>query len=90
VTWDEETETDGPEPVLKLYPGITQARCRPAQLYLGSWTIADQLHLNTFHDANVYDDDMVQQWLGEVKAAVEWYLGGSEQEEVETPAVAKL
>lgn len=63
------------EPVLRLVTSETRLHCRPGELYLGASTSRGQLHLNVFWDGNVYDEDLVKEWLDEVRGATELYLG---------------
>jgi hypothetical protein len=61
---------------MTLESGLTQARCRPAQLYLSAWTLDGRLNFTSFYDANVYSTEIVREWINEMQAATEWYLGG--------------
>ncbi|EJD06369.1 uncharacterized protein FOMMEDRAFT_165197 [Fomitiporia mediterranea MF3/22] len=57
-------------------------RCRPGELYLGAFTSCGDLKFVTFVDANVYDPDIVQEWMEDVKAATVYYLGSLSDEDV--------
>jgi hypothetical protein len=48
-------------------------------LYLGTSTKQNVLELWVYWDANVYQESMVHEWLDEIRAATEWYLGSQEQ-----------
>jgi len=54
---------------------ITRLRCRPAELYVGAVTLRKQLAFGLFYDGNVYQENLVQEWLDEIKGATSWYLG---------------
>lgn len=41
-----------------------------------------KIHLLVFWDSNVYEREMVQGWLEEVKFATEYYLGETAQAKV--------
>lgn len=60
---------------LHLVSSQTRLHCRPAELYLGAATTRQQLHLNVYWDNNVYEEDTVNEWLMEVRNAVQFYLG---------------
>jgi hypothetical protein len=52
-------------------------------LYLGSATVAGEMRMYVFYDANVFEYDIVREWLGEVRDATIHYLapgtiGGSD------------
>ncbi|KIJ61883.1 hypothetical protein HYDPIDRAFT_158855 [Hydnomerulius pinastri MD-312] len=61
----------------------THLHARPAELYLGASKCQHKLQYNVFYDGNVFDDNVVQEWLDEVLEATSWYLGCSH--EVEHP-----
>ena len=46
------------------------------ELYLGAETSRDQLHMHCFFDKNVFDREVVEEWLAEIRAATLHYLGG--------------
>lgn len=48
--------------------------CRPGELYFGSATNGGRLSIYFFWDDNVYDAAMVEDWLDEIRKAVEYYL----------------
>ena len=50
-------------------------RCRPGELYLGAYTTRQRIKLFVFWDGNIYDRDMIREWIEGVKEAFEWYLG---------------
>ncbi|KAJ7583480.1 hypothetical protein C8J56DRAFT_830760 [Mycena floridula] len=55
----------------------TSLHCRPAELYLGAATTRKQLHLSIFWDGNVYERDVILEWLNEVQSAIRHYIIGS-------------
>ncbi|TFK55121.1 hypothetical protein OE88DRAFT_1001759 [Heliocybe sulcata] len=67
-----------PPTVLTIIDTCTLLHCRPAELYLGASTSRDKLYMNVFWDGNVYDSDLVKEWLDEVKNAAVWYLGDAQ------------
>ena len=50
-------------------------RCRPCEMYLGAVTLQDQLMSFVHFDANVFEERIVDEWLDEIKQALEFYLG---------------
>ncbi|KIJ61305.1 hypothetical protein HYDPIDRAFT_116060 [Hydnomerulius pinastri MD-312] len=56
--------------------------CQPGELYILSAVFQEQLVTRVFFDANAYVEGMVQEWLGEVKAACVWYFGRAHLETV--------
>ncbi|KAF9219485.1 hypothetical protein BS17DRAFT_717203 [Gyrodon lividus] len=69
------------KPTLCVEYWRTHLHCRPAELYLGASQCHERLQYNVFYDGNVYDDDVVREWLIEVREATLWYLGPSLVEE---------
>ena len=57
----------------------THLYTHPAELYLGAFTSRGELCMFVHYDRNVYEDEVVKEWLDEVKGAVMWYLGQSHQ-----------
>ncbi|KAH9484367.1 hypothetical protein JR316_0003848 [Psilocybe cubensis] len=66
------------EPLISLKSSTTRLRCRPTELYLGASTSHDHLTLTVYWDNNVYEEDIVTEWLNEVKLAAEFYLGSDQ------------
>jgi hypothetical protein len=64
----------------------TYLHARPAELYVGAATSRKQLHLSVYYDGNVYEENVVREWLEEVKDAALWYLGQSQSDEGRTQA----
>ena len=50
-------------------------RCRPMELYLGSFMTSQRLIFFIFWDANIYKEEMIEEWLKEVVEATDFYLG---------------
>lgn len=46
----------------------------PAEHYLRSWTMRRELKSFKFYDGHVYSVDIMEEWLGELKEVVKWYL----------------
>lgn len=63
---------------IHIVDSASRLRCRPAELYLGSSMKNRQLFFWVSFDANVYEEVMVQEWLGEFKAVAEFYLGSED------------
>ncbi|KAJ3515915.1 hypothetical protein NLJ89_g1458 [Agrocybe chaxingu] len=66
------------KPMIYLREEKTFLHCRPTELYLGASTSGQQLKLHVFFDGNVYDDEVVSEWLDDVVLATEYYLGAPE------------
>lgn len=64
-------------PRIVVENAMTQLHLRPAELYLGALTWRSQLNMYVFYDRNVYEHEVVKEWLDEVRGAVLWYLGQS-------------
>lgn len=54
--------------------GSGKLHCRPTELYLGASTSRRQLRIGASWDNNVIGEELVGEWLEEVKKAVEFYL----------------
>ena len=54
---------------------MTRLHTRPAELYLGALSSRGRLSMYVFYDGNVYEEEVVSEWLDEVRGAVLWYLG---------------
>ncbi|KDR81680.1 hypothetical protein GALMADRAFT_239796 [Galerina marginata CBS 339.88] len=65
-------------PLVQLKTSVTRLRCRPMELYLGAATRRQQLHLSVFWDNNVFNEDLIMEWLDEVRQATDFYLGHEE------------
>ncbi|KAJ7449890.1 hypothetical protein FB451DRAFT_742944 [Mycena latifolia] len=62
-------------PSLTLQNSETFLHCRTGELYLGAGTFREQLSFSLFWDKNVFSDDIVQEWVGETRHAMQLYLG---------------
>ncbi|KAG5635532.1 hypothetical protein H0H81_010944 [Sphagnurus paluster] len=80
-----EGEEERTVPQLLLHKTQTRLHCRPAELYLGASTKRQQLHIHVFWDMNVYDEDVVKEWLEEVREATVVYLGGETSPAIQKP-----
>jgi hypothetical protein len=60
---------------LQLGQVFYRLRCNPGELYLGAVTMQKQLTPFVHFDSNVFDEALVDEWLTEVKLALEFYLG---------------
>lgn len=76
------SQTRSSASTLHLIKSVTRLRCRPTELYLGAVTARGQLRLNVFWDENVYQREVVEEWLDEVRRATEWFLGTEDGTEV--------
>ncbi|TFK76290.1 hypothetical protein BDN72DRAFT_891369 [Pluteus cervinus] len=61
---------------IALHRSGTRLHCRPMELYLGAETSRDQSHLYFFFDKNVFDREVVEEWLAEIQAATLHSIGG--------------
>lgn len=66
-------------PRLRIVNYDSALRCRPTELYLGAVTSHGQLELFAHYDANVFEEEVVQEWVEEVRAATVHYLGREPQ-----------
>ncbi|KAH7920338.1 hypothetical protein BV22DRAFT_1021395 [Leucogyrophana mollusca] len=62
-------------PRLRIEYWRTHLHARPAELYLGASTLHRQLQYMIFYDGRVFEEEIVREWLNEVKDATMWYLG---------------
>jgi hypothetical protein len=76
-----DTNDDELEAKLVVEYSRTYVHTRPAELYVGAGTLRKQLYFDVFYDGNVYQENVVQEWLEEVKDAALWYLGQSHSDE---------
>ena len=69
-------QTAGPEshPDIKVVAMRSFLHCRPMELYLGASTFLKRLKFYIFWDGNVYDGDVVEDWLQELVEATKVYL----------------
>ncbi|KAG9316805.1 hypothetical protein JVU11DRAFT_2870 [Chiua virens] len=64
-------------------------RTNPGGRYLGASTWRGQLKMFLHYDSNLYEEELVKEWLDELKAAVLWYLGTANGKGSEPPASSK-
>ncbi|KAG6866976.1 hypothetical protein C0991_003892 [Blastosporella zonata] len=76
-------EARGSSAQIFLHASGVRLHCRPAELYLGASTIQKRLHLFIYWDKNVYEEDVVKEWLEEVRGAAEVFLGGAAPSKVQ-------
>nr|GAT50152.1 predicted protein [Mycena chlorophos] len=50
-------------------------RCRPGELYMGAKSSHGETEFWVFYDHNAYQRAVVREWIDEIRAAVEYYLG---------------
>lgn len=62
-------------PILRILEAVSRLHARPAEFYLAAGTSRGILGLQIIFDKNVYDVPTTQEWLDEVIAGAEWYLG---------------
>jgi hypothetical protein len=60
---------------LQLGEVVSRLRCSPGELYLGAVTMRKQLTPFVHFDSNVFDEAVIEEWMTEVKMALEFYLG---------------
>ncbi|KAF9053784.1 hypothetical protein BDZ89DRAFT_1098268 [Hymenopellis radicata] len=56
-------------PTIRLLSSAAHLRCRPGEVYLGAASVGNIMYMNVFWDSNVVKEDIVKEWLAEVKAA---------------------
>ena len=60
---------------LRIVDTSVHLRCRPSELYLGALTSRGALQFFCYADTNVYEEDVVREWVQEVAQATVAYLG---------------
>ncbi|KAH7909778.1 hypothetical protein BJ138DRAFT_187093 [Hygrophoropsis aurantiaca] len=70
----EQTTTPAP-PRLHVEYWRTHLHARFGELYLGASTSRKELQYFVFYDGNVFEQEVVKEWLDEVRDATMWYLG---------------
>ena len=63
------------KPILHVRTSETHLHPRANELYLVSSTSCGQLRLQVTWDRNVFEPAVIEEWVGEIEAAAEWYLG---------------
>lgn len=62
------------EPIIRVIDSWMKLCPRPGELYLGSITQNNRLSIYVSWDRNVYDDDLIEEWLNEIKSGTLHYL----------------
>lgn len=60
---------------LHLHAFRCNFRCRPTHLWLGAHSSRQQLLIMIYWDANVYEAELISEWLDEIREAIYFYLG---------------
>ncbi|KAG0694743.1 hypothetical protein DFH29DRAFT_307605 [Suillus ampliporus] len=79
---------DAKTPRLHVEYWRTHLHTRPAELYVGASSARQQLQYFAFYDQRVFSDEIIVEWMRELKDATLWYLGQSHGSE--TPLQSKL
>ncbi|KAG1734472.1 hypothetical protein EDB19DRAFT_1727118 [Suillus lakei] len=66
---------DAKKPRLHVEYWRTHIHGYPAELYLGALTARQQLQFFASYDHHVFSDEIVMEWMREMKDATLWYLG---------------
>ena len=61
-------------PTLELVNSWKKLSVRAAEFYLGAETKDQELSIFVSWDGNVYKDELVEEWLEEIRQATEYYL----------------
>jgi hypothetical protein len=61
-------------PTIEIVKSWTKLSVRAAELYLGAETKDQELSIFISWDGNVYEDELVKEWLEEIRKATEYYL----------------
>lgn len=61
-------------PAIKIVESWKKLSVRAAELYLGAETKDQELSMFVFWDGNVFEDELVKEWLEEIRKATEYYL----------------
>jgi hypothetical protein len=59
---------------IELLEVRSRQHCRPAELYLGASTFRQKLKFHLYWDGNVYDAELVHDWLEELMETARVYL----------------
>lgn len=68
---------DAKTPRLHVEYWRTHLHARPAELYLAASSVNRQLQYSTFYDQHVFSQEIIKEWMHELKDATLWYLGRS-------------
>ena len=61
-------------PTIEIVNSWNKLHVRGAELYLGAETKDQELSIFVSWDGNVYKDELVEEWLEEIRKATEYYL----------------
>ena len=61
-------------PTVKIVKSWKKLSVRAAELYLGAETKDHELSIFVSWDGNVFKDELVEEWLEEIRKATEYYL----------------
>ena len=61
--------------LFRIIDTATTLLSRATDLYLSAVSINGELRFILLSDENVYSEELTSEWMDEVKAAAEWYLG---------------
>ncbi|KAI5114579.1 hypothetical protein M0805_003292 [Coniferiporia weirii] len=61
---------------LRVRSNTLRLRCRPGELYLGASSARGRVAFFSHADVRAYDESVVREWVGEVRDAAVFYLGG--------------
>jgi hypothetical protein len=64
-----------PRIIVKSY--TPHLRCRPRELYLFTYSYGGMIRFGCYWDENVFEAQVVKEWVQGVAEAAEWYLGGA-------------
>ncbi|KAG9309522.1 hypothetical protein JVU11DRAFT_10496 [Chiua virens] len=64
-------------PKVILEDWSTRLHNRSGGVYLGALTWGGRLKMYAHYDGNVYEEEVIREWMEELKGAVLWYLGGT-------------
>ena len=62
------------KPLLRLNDLVPYLRCRIGELYLIVMGREGALRFGCWYDSNVYEEDLVQEWVAEIVAATRHFL----------------
>jgi len=61
-------------PTIEIVNSWKKLSVRPGELYLGAETKDQELSISVSWDGNVFKDELVEEWLEEIKKAIVYYL----------------
>ena len=63
-----------PTPTIEIVNSWKKLSVRPGELYLGAETKDQKLSISVSWDGNAFSNDLVEEWLDEIRQATEYYL----------------